>query len=530
MKMSGNPSLRPAAWLLVAVLSLPGCGGSGGKSGGGTPPPSSADTTPTAFAFTAQSNVAPGTQVESEQVTISGINAAAPVSVSGGEYSIDGQAYGSNAGQISNNQKVRIRVQSSGDSLGEVTATLTIGGVSGSFKVTTSETAARVEAEAATATAGANTVDDAGASGGKAVFAGSAGLGISIAESQDARVLFLAYRADSAGALEATVNGSAAGSFALRATAGAYALASLVTSVSAGDVIAISNPSGAAASETYLDYVEFADSLFRRVSTLAQTTAGTSDGLSFGPDGNLYMSGGPGGSTGQQILRVTPDGTVSVFASGLGSANGSHFDSQGNLYVADYQSNSVRKITPAGVMTSFATGLDGPGGVWVDGDDNVLVGLYGAGLAGNGAKVLKITPGGTVSTYASGGGLRDVVAVVADENGEVYASNWSTGTFYKITGGVVSMFAQTGNSVNQVCYSNGYIYAPSPGGAVVRRISLGGAVELVAGTGKPKSTDGPVADAEFQKPNSCAFNADGTILYVVDRDSGRVRQIDAGTP
>ena len=26
------------------------------------------------------------------------------------------------------------------------------------------------------------------------------------------------------------------------------------------------------------------------------------------------------------------------------------------------------------------------------------------------------------------------------------------------------------------------------------------------------------------------FNADGTILYVVDRDSGRVRQIDAGTP
>ena len=77
--------------------------------------------------------------------------------------------------------------------------------------------------------------------------------------------------------------------------------------------------------------------------------------------------------------------------------------------MADYDGSAVRKITPDGVMTTFASGLNGPAGVWVDKDDNLLVSLYGAGYSGTGAAVLKITPDGTVSTYASGGGLQDVV-------------------------------------------------------------------------------------------------------------------------
>ena len=40
-------------------------------------------------------------------------------------------------------------------------------------------------------------------------------------------------------------------------------------SVHAGDVIAIATPSTAGASETYIDYVEFTDSPFKSVSTLA---------------------------------------------------------------------------------------------------------------------------------------------------------------------------------------------------------------------------------------------------------------------
>ena len=190
---------------------------------------------------------------------------------------------------IQNTQRVRIRVRSSSESSGVVSATLTIGGISGTFTVKTVNFTGRVEAEAASPIGGATTVADAAASKGKAVFLGSAGLGISIAESLDAKALILAYRTDTAGTLEAKVNGASAGKFTLRPTAGAYATSSLVVSVHAGDVIAIASPSTAGSSETYLDYVEFAASPFRSVSTVATVAdPWATDGVSVGSNGDIY--------------------------------------------------------------------------------------------------------------------------------------------------------------------------------------------------------------------------------------------------
>jgi sugar lactone lactonase YvrE len=501
---------RLGALLLVAVLVLQGC---------------KIDFTPDAFSFATQTKVAPDTLIESEPVTISGINVPVPMSIAGGEYSIDGRAYRSVPGPINNNERVRIRVRSSSESSGVASATLTIGEVTSAFTVKTVNFTGRVEAEAASPIGGASIVADAAASKGKAVFLGSAGLGIAIADSLDARTLILAYRSDAAGTLEAKVNGASFGKFTLRPTAGAYATASLVISVYAGDVIAISSPSAAGASETYIDYVQFAASPFRSVSTLAAVTEPwATDGVAVGSNGDIYVSGG------QRILRVTPDGDVSVFATGLVSANGSRFDSKGNLFVADYDGSAVRKITPDGVMTTFASGLDGPAGVWLDKDDNLLVSLYGAGYSGTGAAVLKITPDGTVSAYASGGGLQDVVSIVGDEDGNVYAANWSSGTFFNITGGSVSVLAETGGASNHVCYSHGYIYIPSPSSALVRRVSRSGTVETFIGTTTRQVVDGPIASADFERPNSCAISVDGTIMYVMERERGSLRRVDAGKP
>jgi len=500
--------LRPGTLLLVAALLLQGC---------------KPDTTPDAFTFASQSKVSPDTPIESEPVTISGINIPAQLSIAGGEYSIDGDAYRTHPGTIKNNQKIRIRVRSSIESSGEVSATLTIGDVAGTFTVKTVNFTGRVEAEAASPIGGANTVADAAASKGKAVFVGSGGLGISIAESLDAKALILAYRADTAGTLEAKVNGAAAGKFTLRPTGGVYATASLVVSVRAGDVVAIASPSTAGASETYVDYVWFTDSPFKRVSSVATVTDPfATDGVSVGANGDIYVSGA--GS----IMRVTPDGQVSVFATGLVSANGSRFDSKGNLFVADYDGSAVRKISPAGVVTTFASGLNGPAGVWVDKDDNLLVSLYGAGFSGTGAAVLKITPAGAISTYASGGGLQDVASIVGDENGNVYAGNWGSGTLFNVTGGNVSVLAETGGVSNHVCYSHGYIYIPSPSAALVRRVSLSGTVETFIGTPTRQIIDGPIASADFERPNSCAISADGTIMYVMEREKGILRKVAAG--
>lgn len=96
-----------------------------------------ARTTPDEFIFTPQSNVPLSSAVLSNAVTISGITTAAPVSITGGEYSINGGAFTNQPGTITNGQSIRIRVTSSAQSGTTTSATLTVSGVGAAFSVTT---------------------------------------------------------------------------------------------------------------------------------------------------------------------------------------------------------------------------------------------------------------------------------------------------------------------------------------------------------------------------------------------------------
>ena len=96
-----------------------------------------ADTTPDQFTFTDQENVDRDTVITSGPVTIAGINAAAAISVANGEYSIDGGAFTSTAGTVTNGQEVAVRHTSSANSGSVVTTTLTVGGVSDAFSSST---------------------------------------------------------------------------------------------------------------------------------------------------------------------------------------------------------------------------------------------------------------------------------------------------------------------------------------------------------------------------------------------------------
>lgn len=521
-KTTGSYHHLPTLLLVVGLLlqACGGGGGGGGSNGGG----SGGDTMPDAFTFATKTLAEPDTLVESDPVTISGISGAAAVSIVGGEYSINGDAYRSSSGTISNGQQIRVRVRSSDKSLGKASVTVNIGGLSRKFTVETLMVG-RVEAETAALIGDASTATDAAASNGQVVAVGAASRGISITSTVEGEAIVVAYRSDVDATLEATINGNAVGEFALQATAGAFAQAGLVTSVDAGDVIEISSPSTAGTSETFVDYVDFSKTTFKSMSTVGTVPSGN-DGIAVAANGDLYVSGGPNGN----VYRVTAAGIVNSITSALASANGSYVDSNGNLFVAEYRGNAVRKITPGGAVSTFASNLDGPAGIWIDASDNVYVSLFGANFSGNGATVLKITPTGTVSTYASGGGLQGVVAIVGDENGEMYAANWMSGTVFKITGGTVTQLAQTPSAINHVCYSKGYIYIPSPPAGLVRRVGVDGTVEDFIGTAAGAEVNGPVLTADFSAPNACAFNADGTVLYVTERDSGNVHKIDSWVP
>lgn len=100
------------------------------------------DTTPDPFAFVPQIGVAPGSVATSNLITVAGIDAPSPISIVGGTYSIGGAPYVSTPGSVSNGQTVSVRLTASAANATLTTATLTIGGVSGAFEVTTANAAA----------------------------------------------------------------------------------------------------------------------------------------------------------------------------------------------------------------------------------------------------------------------------------------------------------------------------------------------------------------------------------------------------
>lgn len=98
---------------------------------------SNIDTTPDTFNFTDQVDVSINQLITSDLITVTGINIPAPISVTDGEYSINGQAFTNVAGTVALNDEVQVRHTSSSNFLTPVNTTLDIGGVTNTFTSTT---------------------------------------------------------------------------------------------------------------------------------------------------------------------------------------------------------------------------------------------------------------------------------------------------------------------------------------------------------------------------------------------------------
>lgn len=97
------------------------------------------DTTPDPFGFVSQSGVALSTLIQSAPLNITGFDTATTISILAGlEYSLDGGAnYVVADGTIEPGTAVRARIMSSAVNSDPKTGTLIVGGVSGTFTVTT---------------------------------------------------------------------------------------------------------------------------------------------------------------------------------------------------------------------------------------------------------------------------------------------------------------------------------------------------------------------------------------------------------
>ncbi|MGH9419708.1 MAG: hypothetical protein ACRD3J_07030, partial [Thermoanaerobaculia bacterium] len=141
--------------------------------------------------------------------------------------------------------------------------------------------------------------------------------------------------------------------------------------------------------------------------------------------GNIYVAD----YNSHTIRKITPVGVVTTFAGAHlpgaedGTGNGARFnhpsglatDSGGNLYVADTDNHTIRKITPAGVVTTLAGAARSPG--FAGGTGSKARFDHPLGLAVDHGGIIyvaddvnrtvrKITAAGMVSTIAGLAGTR----------------------------------------------------------------------------------------------------------------------------
>ena len=96
------------------------------------------DSVPDPFTFVDAVNQPLSTTVESNTITVTGINTAANMTIAGGEYSKNGTGFVSSPSSVALNDTVKVRGISSPFANGTVNVILTIGGVSDTFTITTS--------------------------------------------------------------------------------------------------------------------------------------------------------------------------------------------------------------------------------------------------------------------------------------------------------------------------------------------------------------------------------------------------------
>ena len=192
------------------------------------------------------------------------------------------------------------------------------------------------------------------------------------------------------------------------------------------------------------------------------------------------------------------------------SPSGLAIDSANNIFVADAGNHTIVKVTSVAGTNVFGKAGQGgstdgvgaaalflsPGGVTVDGSGNVYVADTGNHT------IRKITPDGTVSTFAGSagqGGSADGI------------------------GSAARFFSPQGIAADAV----GTLYIADTGNHTIRKITTAGIVSTLAGSpGVSGNADGTSSIARFNLPNSLALDGAGAI-YVADGANNRVRKVSA---
>jgi sugar lactone lactonase YvrE len=265
--------------------------------------------------------------------------------------------------------------------------------------------------------------------------------------------------------------------------------------------------------------------------------------VAVGPTGNVYIADWGD----NQVREVTPAGTISVIAGSgtfcqrtpscgdggratsaeLNYPAGVAVDSAGNVYVADTGDNEIRKVSPSGTITRFAgTGstcahppacgdggpataatLTGPTGLAMDKAGNLYIADAGD------QEIRKVTPAGQISRVAGTGRACHHPPSCGDQGA-------ATGAQLSFPEGVAVGPA-------------GVLYIADSGDQEIRKVSSGGTITRVAGTGvacssPPSCGDGGAAtSARLNYPDGVVIGPAGS-LFIADSSDNEVREVTGG--
>ena len=260
-------------------------------------------------------------------------------------------------------------------------------------------------------------------------------------------------------------------------------------------------------------------------------------------------------------------------AASMQSPMGVAADYTGNVYIADYYDNRIRKVNTSGIISTYAgNGLgsysgDGgqataanitePNGLALDVSGN----LYFTD-SGN-SRIRKITNSGIITTIAgtgaqghSGDGGPATAAqldipwgISVDFSGNIYFVEWNTYSVRKInTAGIISTVAGNGTmgysgdggqATNAQLYPEdvsvdnlGNLYIADGGNHCIRKVNTSGIITTFAGNGISgySGDGGPATAAELFDPTGVYINPATSNVYIADQDISVREVVTCTTP